>query len=414
MKTLSIILSIFLVSFVQGQDVQEILSKSIQAIANLNKVSYHTEIHQTNPLNGDTMNITSDCLLKRMPQDTITGMYYYFKQEDSGFHKYDGKAYYSYSPEYYNFILRYSLRDNPEKFKSITLPMGISPPEVTSTSYYSNSLLNLKESLSSMLEQLQSNKNQNRNEIVLPDDTLVDNIKCYGITIKTIGTSSSWIRIICIDKKSLLPTSYMSETKGGSVVINNQKFSMNQYTMVKYSNIKDSIPNFDNLLSDESLPKGIEVVDHIPMVETLKKGDMLPSWRHPEVVTDKMISSDSLIGKIVVLDFTSTWCIHCAEGSVDIKNLSQKFRNEKDVVFINVFSSSIDNRDKVLRYIKQHHIEGINVYNAKDCEKQFGIQGYPNFYIVDRHGGIAFCQRGYSPNLIEILSKELQSCLENE
>jgi hypothetical protein len=77
-----------------------------------------------------------------MPEDTLARMYYYFSVGNSGFYKYNGTAYYSYTPEYYTFILRYSVKENPEKFRSVNLPEGVSPPEVTSLFYYTYSLFN--------------------------------------------------------------------------------------------------------------------------------------------------------------------------------------------------------------------------------------------------------------------------------
>jgi hypothetical protein len=65
----------------------------------------------------------------------------------------------------------------------------------------------------------------------------------------------------------------------------------------------------------------------------------------------------------------------------------------------------------VQKYIALRNIEGITVYNASSSEKPYGIYGYPDFFIIDRQGRIAYFQRGYSKNLQEILSKEIDTCL---
>jgi thiol-disulfide isomerase/thioredoxin len=217
--------------------------------------------------------------------------------------------------------------------------------------------------------------------------------------------------IILIDKNKLLPIALISDFKKGSIVINNQNVSLSQYSSVRYSNIKDTIPEFDYLMSEKSIPKQIEILDHYPNNEVFKKGDLAPSWKHPEIKGNKILSLDSLRGKIVVMDFTSTWCIHCVEGSSVIKNLYKKYNDRKDVIFINVFSSSTDTRDKVQKNIALRNIEGITVYNASDSEKPYGIYGYPDFFIINRQGQIAYFQRGYSNDLKEILSKEIDTCL---
>jgi thiol-disulfide isomerase/thioredoxin len=410
MRTFCLILSALITSLLQAQDAREILAKSIQAINSLNKASYHIEIQQTNFLNGDTNKSSAECFVKRMPQDTVTKMYYYFSTGNSGFYKYNGTAYYSYVPEYYNFILRYSLKDNPEKFRPVTLPNGISPPEVTSLFFFSYSLLSSSKELSSVLEEIPSDKSKSGTSILFIKDTLVDDVRCFGFKIIKPRKTFSYNKLVLIDQHSFLPIAVIKDFKGGA--ISKETISVGQYSSVRYSNVKEAIPRFDYLMSDKSLPKKLEVIDHIPFVELFRKGDPAPAWQHPEVSTNKAISSDSLIGKIVVLDFTSTWCIHCVEGSGVIKELYQKYGDRKNVIFINVFSCSTDTRDKVQKYIKQRNIEGITVYNATGSEKPYGIFGYPDFFIIDRQGRIAYFQRGYSTNLKEILGKEIDNCLE--
>ena len=405
---------IFVTSMLQAQDAKDILTKSIQVINNLQNVSYHNEIQQTNPMNGDTDKIVADCYLRRMPKDTLIGMYYFFSSADSGFDKYNGTEYYSYSPEYYNFILRYSLKDNPEKFRSIKLSYGIVPSAVVSPSSYSYALLNFNKKLSSMLDYLLLGSINSKKLFMFNQDTVVDNVHCYGFKLMTMGNLTSSSKIILIDKNKLLPIALISDAKGASVVINNQNVSLSQYSSVRYSNIKDTIPEFDYLMSEKSIPKQIEILDHYPNNELFKKGDLAPSWKHPEINGNKTLSLDSLRGKIVVMDFTSTWCIHCVEGSIVIKNLYQKYNDRKDVIFINVFSYSNDTREKVQKYIALRNIEGITIYNATSSEKPYGIYGYPDFFIISRQGRITYFQRGYSNDLQEILSKEIDTCLGKE
>jgi len=180
---------------------------------------------------------------------------------------------------------------------------------------------------------------------------------------------------------------------------------------VKYSKVKETLPRFDHLMSDKSLPKKVEVTDHLPFTEPFKIGDHAPAWQLPEINTGKLLSSDSLAGKIIILDFTSTWCIHCAEGAQAVKDLYKNYNNIRDMMFINIFSCSTDTREKVLKYLSSHSTEGINLINAAGIEKTWGILGYPNFFLLDRHGRIAYFQRGYSTDLLRSLAQQIDDCL---
>ena len=189
---------------------------------------------------------------------------------------------------------------------------------------------------------------------------------------------------------------------------------MEQYTKVKYSNITPDLSRFDYDLSDQSLPEGIEVLDHDARMlnpQLIKKGDAAPSWAFPELVTQKTISSDSLKGKLVILDITSTWCFHCAEGSNAMKTLYQKYGSLKDVLFLNVFSSSLDNREKIEKYVKNRSLEGLTLYDAGSIEKPYGIFGYPNFYIIDFEGKILFTSPGYFKSLADAMIGEIEGYL---
>jgi len=411
MRTLFIALSLSFTLLLSAQDAKEILGKSVRAINNLETVSYHVEILQTNLLSDDTSRYVADCLLKRMPQDTIAKMYYYFSTGNTGFYKYNGSAFYSYAPDYYNFVFRYSVKDHPEKFRAVAMPNGVSPPEVTSVFYYINSLLKSVEEVSSMLDEIAAGKSKSGSILSVIGDTLVDEVKCYGFRMTKPKKNFTSHKLILIDQDNLLPVAVIKDFKGSGLSLSKESIALGQFFSVKYSKIRESVPRFDYLMSDKSLPKKAEVTDHLPFAEPFKIGDHAPAFLLPEVNTGKFLSSDSLAGRIVVLDFTSTWCIHCAEGAAVIREMQQKYSDRKDVIFINVFSSSTDTREKIQKYASKHSFAGISLYNAAGIEKTWGIHGYPDFFLLDRHGRIAYFQRGYSTDLQRNLVRQTEDCL---
>ncbi len=225
------------------------------------------------------------------------------------------------------------------------------------------------------------------------------------------GSKYSIYKWAFINKHTYLPVVVITGTQGGEMVINNTTISMDQYTRISFGNITEQTPDLDYLLGDASLPKGVVVLDHQPAIESFKVGEVAPAWRLPELYSGKLISSDSLAGKILILDFTSTWCFHCAEGSIVMKGLYQKYGKNEHLRFINIFSSDIDTRGKVEKYVGKHELEGLTLINASGSNKAYGVQGYPQFFIVGRDGRIAFFQRGFSANLDETIGKELENLL---
>jgi len=411
MRTFLITASLLFTLLLRAQDAKEILEKSVRAIDGLEKTSYHVDICQTNILSGDTNRFAADCSLKRIPSDTIAGMYYFFSTGNQGFYKYNGNAFYSYSPEYYNFIIRLSVKDNPERFRSTRLPNGSSAPEVTSISYYIFSLFKSVTEINSILDETSADKPGSGVRLKVISDTLVDGVKCCGIRLDRPKKNFSYSKLILVDRHTYLPVAVIKDFRGGSVSLNRENIAVGQYTSVKYSKIKSSAPRFDYLMGDKSLPKEVEINDNLPVSEPFKIGDQAPGWLLPEMKTGRFVSSDSLAGKIIVLDFTSTWCIHGLYGAEVMKELRRKYNDRKDLLFINVFSSTADTREKVQKYANDHGLEGICLYNASVIEKKYGILSYPNFFLVDRHGRIAYFQRNYSTELFRNLLRQIDDCL---
>jgi thiol-disulfide isomerase/thioredoxin len=410
-RLMLIIISLFVGLTIQAQDAKEVLTRAIQAIDNLQAVGYRTVIEQTNPMNGDTTRLESDCLMKRVPEDTIAGFYYYFSSGSSGFYKYNGTTCYSYSPDYYDYILRYTLEENPEKFRALKLSVGVVSSEVVSLTYFLYSIFKARKGLSEILQKWPSDILNREIVYVITEDTVVENAPCLGIKMEIKGSKYSYYKWAFINKHTFLPVVVITDTRGGEMVINNTSISMDQYTRISFLNITDQMPDLEYLLGDASLPRGVAVLDHRPQVVSFKVGDFAPAWRLPELYSAKLISSDSLAGKILILDFTSTWCIHCAEGSIVMKGLYHKYGKNERLRFINIFSSDIDTREKIEKYVDKHELEGLTLFNAAGSNKAYGVQGYPQFFIVGGDGRVVFFQRGYSINLDEAIGKELETLL---
>ncbi len=410
MRPLLLTLSLLFTLALQAQDAKEILMKSLNAVNALEQVSYKIEISQTTFMNGDTNRSSADCSLKRMPSDTIAKMYYYFSTANSGFYKYNGSAFYSYAPEYYKFILRYSVAENPDKFRTISTTGGTASPEVTSVVYYTFSLLKSGDEITSMLEDIKAGNSKNGTILKVINDTISDGSKCYGYRLIKPKKNFSYQKLILIDKDNLLPLAIVKDFKGGNSSSGNS-FSVGQYSSVKYIKIKESVSRFDYLMGDKSLPKKVEVRDNLSGNEPFRIGDQAPALAIPVTSTGKLVSTDSLKGRILILAFTSTSCINSAEGNEVIKELNRKYGARKDVIIINVFSSSADTREKVEKYYKKNSIEGYTLFYSSGIEKTWGIMGYPNFFLIDRHGRIAYFQRGYTNDLLRILSSQIEDCL---
>ena len=100
------------------------------------------------------------------------------------------------------------------------------------------------------------------------------------------------------------------------------------------------------------------------------------------------ISSESLQGKVVLLNFWASWCVTCKDEAVFLEQAWQQYRSRGDVVFLGVAWTDVDS--KALGYIDHY---GITYQNGPDLgtriSQHYRITGVPETYIIDRNGVLA-------------------------
>lgn len=108
----------------------------------------------------------------------------------------------------------------------------------------------------------------------------------------------------------------------------------------------------------------------------------------------------SLQGKVVVINFWSSWCISCKPEAVDLENAWQHYQGE--VIFLGV--DYVDTEPEAKAYLEE---SGITYPNGPDkrtsISQDYRIQGVPETFIIDKSGKIAHVQIGPFRSLSEII-----------
>ena len=115
------------------------------------------------------------------------------------------------------------------------------------------------------------------------------------------------------------------------------------------------------------------------------------------------ISIEDYRGKIVVIDFWSSWCAPCrAEGP--ILSESHKTWRERGVEFIGI--AIWDDVDSVEKFIDQNNIEYVNGIDTSGLiAVDFGITGIPEKFFVNQNGEIV--KKVVGPNTTDTLDRIL-------
>jgi cytochrome c biogenesis protein CcmG, thiol:disulfide interchange protein DsbE len=117
----------------------------------------------------------------------------------------------------------------------------------------------------------------------------------------------------------------------------------------------------------------------------------------------EQINSRDLSGKVLVINFWSSWCKPCEEEAPDLEDAWQYYQPRGDVLFLGI--GYVDTRPEALSYINRF---GITYPNGPDqgqrISNSFRIRGVPETYIIDGNGVLANAKIGPFRNLAEIKS----------
>jgi thiol-disulfide isomerase/thioredoxin len=111
-----------------------------------------------------------------------------------------------------------------------------------------------------------------------------------------------------------------------------------------------------------------------------------------DAITGKTVSSETLKGKVVVVDFWATWCGPCVAEMPHMKELYSEYK-DRGVEFVGI---SLDNPEdkgglKALKeYVEKNEVPWPQYYQGKGWEGEFsvswGINSIPALFVVDKNG----------------------------
>ena len=130
-----------------------------------------------------------------------------------------------------------------------------------------------------------------------------------------------------------------------------------------------------------------------------------PTWVLKDV-NGNTVNSESLKGKVVVLDFWATWCGPCKRSFPAMQMAVNKFKDNPDVqfLFIHTWERGEDDATAAAKkYIDDNKYSFRVLMDLKDAEsgsnkvvEGFGITGIPTKFVIDKNGNIRFRVTGFS------------------
>lgn len=139
--------------------------------------------------------------------------------------------------------------------------------------------------------------------------------------------------------------------------------------------------------------------------ENFKEGQQITSFSASDIEGKKLKLKD-MAGKVVVINFWFIGCPPCRMELPALNDLSVKYANEPDVVFI---AFALDGERDLRDFLKIHRLGYRIVSDGRDYANLYRIHLYPTNLVLDKEGKVMFSSVGYAANTPYLIKKNIEA-----
>lgn len=160
--------------------------------------------------------------------------------------------------------------------------------------------------------------------------------------------------------------------------------------------------------SNEQIKKGNVIIEKEQIKPKVSKASAGNAPKFSlETLYGNTFNLDDLNGKIVILDFWATWCPPCRKELPLINEFYNSYGNTNDVILLTV--NSENELQKVKDFIKEKNYDfPVLLDNDGKVASEYGVEGIPCVFVIDKDGNIDKKYLGYDPEIINVLESDVQ------
>ena len=128
-------------------------------------------------------------------------------------------------------------------------------------------------------------------------------------------------------------------------------------------------------------------------------GTGAPDFELP-ALDGKPIRLSSHRGKIVLLEFTATWCPACYQAASDLRKLKSQFGTALSLISISLDGgeNTDTTREDLLRFVRQEKVDWPVLFDDTGTDNSaalaYGIDRLPAYVLIDQSGVVRFNSHG--------------------
>ncbi len=111
-----------------------------------------------------------------------------------------------------------------------------------------------------------------------------------------------------------------------------------------------------------------------------------------KTTSGEMFNNDSIKGKVVLLEFWTTWCQYCHDEEPLVERINKEF-SDKGLIVLAI--DVAESKKTVKKYLDQHpRASCIVLTEGTNLAAMYQANVYPIYVVIDRDGNISGEQRG--------------------